>query len=92
MKYMVSWRIAPEQYAAALDAFLESGAPMPEGLTSLGRWHTPGSSRGWLLCETEDPVSLAEHLAEWGDLLTIEVTRVIGDEEAAEAAARVRES
>jgi hypothetical protein len=31
-------------------------------------------------------------LAEWGDLLTIEVTPVIGDEEAAEAAARVRES
>lgn len=37
MKYMLSWTIPPENYSAAVDAFLESGAPMPEGLTSLGR-------------------------------------------------------
>ena len=41
MKYMLCWSIQPESYNAALDAFLEGGAPMPEGLRSLGRWHAP---------------------------------------------------
>ena len=57
MKYMLCWSILPENYNAAVDAFLERGAPMPEGLTSLGRWHATGSTRGWLLCEAEDPVA-----------------------------------
>ncbi len=88
MKYMVCWTISPEHYGPAIDAFLEAGAPMPEGLVSLGRWHAPGSTKGWLLCETNDPVSLAEHMAEWNHLLSVEITPVLSDEEAAEAAKR----
>ena len=90
MKYMVCWSISPENYTPAVDAFLEEGAPMPKGLVSLGRWHAPGSTRGWLLCETEDPVSLAEHMAEWNHLLSTEITPVLSDEEAAEAAKKAR--
>lgn len=90
MKYMVCWTIPPENYTEAVDAFLEGGAPMPEGLNALGRWHAPGSNKGWLLCETDNPVSLAEHMAEWAHLLNTDVTPVIGDEDAAEAATRSR--
>lgn len=90
MKYMICWSISPENYNAAFDAFLEGGAPMPNGLTALGRWHTPGSMKGWLLCETDDPIALAQHIAEWAPLLRLEVTPVIGDEAAAEAATRAR--
>ena len=90
MKYMVCWSIPPDSYTAAVDAFLEGGAPMPEGLVSLGRWHAPGSMKGWLLCETDDPVALAEHMVQWADRLSLEVTPVIGDAEAAEAAKRTR--
>jgi hypothetical protein len=92
MKYMLSWSIPPENYNTAVDAFLEGGAPMPEGLTSLGRWHAPGSYRGWLLCETDHPVALAQHVAEWASLLSIEVTPIIEDAEAGEAASNVRAS
>jgi hypothetical protein len=90
MKYMVCWSIPPKNYSAAVDAFLEGGAPMPEGLVSLGRWHAPGSTKGWLLCETDDPVSLAQHIAEWAHLLNLDVTPVIGDKDAAQAAASIR--
>lgn len=90
MKFMLCWSIPPENYDAALDAFLESGAPMPEGLTALGRWHSPGSNKGWVLCETDNLIVLSQHIAEWTPLLNLEVTPVIGDEEAAEAARRVR--
>ena len=90
MKYMLSWTIPPENYTDAVDAFLESGAPMPEGLTSLGRWHEPGSTKGWLLCETDNPVALAEHVAEWAHLLRIELSPIVDDSEAGQAASRVR--
>lgn len=92
MKYMLCWSIPPENYNAALDAFLEGGAPMPEGLTSLGRWHVPGSTRGWLLCEAQDPVAVAHHVGQWAGLLNIEVYPVLDDAAAGEAAARVRGS
>lgn len=89
MKYMLTWRIPPATYRAAVDAFLATGAPMPDGLTALGRWHAPGSQHGWLLCETDDPVSLAEHVAQWATMLECEVTPVIDDPSAGKAAARV---
>ena len=92
MKYILCWSIPPENYNDALDAFLEGGAPMPEGLTSLGRWHVPGSTRGWLLCEADDPVAVAHHVAQWAGLLNIESYPVIDDAGAAEAAARARAS
>ena len=92
MKYMLTSSIPTKSYNDALDAFLAGGAPMPEGLTALGRWHAPGSYRGWLLCETDDLVALSKHVAEWTPLLTIEVIPVIGDEQAGAAAAKVRAS
>ncbi len=62
---------------------------MPEGLTSLGRWHAPGSGYGWLLVETENAVALAQHMAEWASMLDLQITPVIEDEEAASAASKV---
>ena len=90
MKYMLCWSIPPENYNAAVDAFLEEGAPMPEGLTSLGRWHAPGSTKGWLLCETENPAALAHHVGQWAHLLAIEVHPILDDATAGGAAARLR--
>jgi hypothetical protein len=89
MKYMLSWSIPTSTYKPAVEAFLSGGAPMPEGLASLGRWHALGSTRGWLLCEAKDPVALAQHVAEWATMLEIEVSAVIDDEQAGTAASRV---
>ncbi|MFW2365984.1 MAG: DUF3303 domain-containing protein [Desulforhopalus sp.] len=92
MKFMVTWKIPTDSYKEAVEAFLNSGAPMPAGLTSLGRWHAPGSRYGWLLVETDDAVTLAEHMTEWASLLELNISPVIADEEAVQAATKVYRS
>ena len=89
MKYMITWSIPPARYEPAVRAFLQTGAPMPDGLTALGRWHAPGSTKGWLLCETDDPATIAEHIAHWATMLEVTITPVIEDAAAASAAAKV---
>jgi Domain of unknown function (DUF3303) len=43
----------------------------------------------WHLVEGDDLTALAEHAAEWGDLIDVEVYPVMEDAAAAEAASRV---
>lgn len=88
MKCMISWKIAPGHHKAAGEAFLKGGAPMPAGLTMLGRWHGPGSVCGWALAEVKDPKAIYEHIAEWANLLEFQVTPVVEDAEAAQALAK----
>ena len=88
MKYMMSWTINPGFYKAAVARFLATGAPLPEGMKLIGRWHAPGSTCGWLLVEgtIEDAY---EHASEWADLLEMQVTPVVEDAEAGAIAAKV---
>ena len=89
MKYMVCWTIRTEHYQAAAADFLASGAPAPEGLTMHGRWHVPGSRRGFALVEGDD-AAVVQHAADWGHLLEIEMLPVVDDETAATGIARSR--
>jgi hypothetical protein len=89
MKFMVVWRGRPGLYKTAVQQFLKTGGKAPKGLKTVGRWHVPGSLLGWHLLEGDDLTSLAEHVAEWGDVLEIDVHPVIEDAAAAEAASRV---
>lgn len=82
MKFMATWKIPPASYKQAVVRFLKTGAPAPAGVESLGRWHAPGSSRGWHLLEG-DPAAIAHLHAQWADALEIEITPVIDDEAAA---------
>lgn len=86
---MISWKIAPGNHKPAGEEFLKSGAPMPDGLTMLGRWHTPGSVSGWVLVETTDPKPLYEHIAEWANMLELQTMPVVEDRDAAEALQKV---
>jgi len=54
MKFMVTWKIAPAHQREAGRRFLDGGAPPPDGMRILGRWHAPGSAAGFALCETDD--------------------------------------
>jgi hypothetical protein len=89
VKFMLSWRTRPGLYKAALTQFLETGAPPPKGVATVARYHVPGSIQGWHLMETNDVTALAEHVATWADLLEMEVSPVIEDAQAGEAASRV---
>ena len=82
MLYMMEWKLKSDCYDKAHNRFLEGAAPMPEGSALLGRWHAPGSGNGWLMIETDKPETVYIHAAEWGDVLTMEITPVFTDEQA----------
>jgi Domain of unknown function (DUF3303) len=86
MKIMLVWKTVPGKYKAAVEEFLRKGGPVPSGAKTVGRWHTPGSTLGWHLIEANDLTSVAQHAAEWADLLECEIYPVIEDAEAAAAA------
>jgi hypothetical protein len=88
MKIMVAWKIAPGCYKAAMERFLNTGAPDTEGLKTIGRWHAPGSAYGWHVYEGTIAAA-AELAAFWGDLLEFQITPVIEDAEAASSLAKV---
>lgn len=88
MRYMISWKIPPGSHKPAAEGFLRSGAPVPAGLSLLGRWHAPGSMYGWALVECSDNVALAQHAAEWANYLELNISPVIDDEEAAAGLSR----
>jgi hypothetical protein len=85
MKVMVVWKTVTGKYKTAVEEFLRRGGPVPTGGNSLGRWHTPGSTRGWHLIEG-DLSAIAQHVSEWADVLECEVYPVLEDTEAAAAA------
>ena len=89
VQYMLTWSIPPANHEPAFRSFMKTGGPAPDGATMVGRWHVPGSTHGWVLLETDDVTTVAEHVAEWAGLLEIDVHAVVGDAEAADAATRV---
>jgi hypothetical protein len=87
MKYMITWTILPSRYREAVERFLRTSAPDVDGVTTLGRWHMPGSSRGWHVVEgTAEAVGALE--AMWCDLLEIQISPVLDDAEAARSLAQ----
>jgi hypothetical protein len=82
MKFMAVWTIRPEHQREAIARFLKGGAPAPEGMTILGRWHVPGSQRGFVLIETDDLTAHGAHMVEWGNNLELEVYPVYEDADA----------
>jgi len=65
----------------------EQGRTMPEGLEYVDSWIDGSLTRCWQLMETEDPRLFDEWTANWSDLMTCEITRVVDSGEAASRAA-----
>lgn len=89
MKVMVVWKTVPGKYETAVEQFLKTGGPVPPGAKSIGRWHVPGSIMGWHLIEADDMTAVAQTVAEWAEVLEIEVYPVIEDAAAGAAAKKV---
>lgn len=86
MKFMITFNIPTGTNRDAISKFLATGAPAPEGVTILGRWHAPGGY-GWALVEADDLGPVMTHATQWSHLLDIETTPVLEDGPAAEAIA-----
>ena len=83
MKFMVTFTGEPAEFKAAVSRFLQTGAPPPEGVKMLGRWHGPYT--GWVLAETNDLAKVYEWTARWSDLLKFAVVPVLEDAEMGQA-------
>jgi len=88
MKFMIEWHIPTTSYKVAAERFLATHAPDPDGLETIGRWHAPGSARGWHAVEG-DAAAIAELVATWGDSVELEITPVLEDADAAAGLGKV---
>ena len=89
MQFIVEWRLPSETHRQAAEAFIKTGAPEAPGMTILGRWHAPGSYRGWVLVESSDPAAMAEHATEWARYIEIDFTPVVSDDVASDVMKKV---
>jgi hypothetical protein len=89
MKFMTQWTIRPGKLAEAVDRFLSTGDPRPDGVKSLGRWFSTDMSRGYHLIEADNAAPIAQYSARWADLLELETYAVIEDAEAVKVMADV---
>lgn len=81
MKFLVQWKGLPTAENAVIERFMKIGAPMPDGVQLLGRWHAIGGLRGVAVVETDDTSKLAALSLAWGDLLTMSVFPALTDDE-----------
>jgi len=80
MKFMMTYAFGSDVTEGTVDRFLSTGAPAPEGVTLLGRWHAAAGRCGFLLLESDDASALFRYSAEWRDLLDLELYPVVDDE------------
>ncbi len=82
MLYLMEWKIKDGCMEKAVKRFIETGAPVPENCNLIGRYHAPGSVKGWLILETNDIATVYQHASEWAELLAWNTTPVLNDEQA----------
>ena len=84
MQFVIHFVFAPEHRDAAQARFTETGAPPPQGVKMIGRWHCVQGREGFLLCEANDAAALANWIQQWCDLLTFRVLPVVDDQQMAQ--------
>jgi len=86
MKFMVNWRVQENRRHEALKIFAgmsdEEAAGEFGDLNVVGRWHDLVGFTGVAIVETDDPDDLMAWLIQWNDMVDIETTPVLDDQEA----------
>lgn len=87
MKFMVTWRVHPDKRQAALNAFSQMTAEddkkdMGSNIRLIGRWHDISDASGVAICESDDPIAMANWALNWNSVLDLETKMVLDDEEA----------
>ena len=84
MKFIVSWKLPQGTYDAAVARFLKAGGTPPEGVEMLGRWHGMDGG-GFAVVESSEP-----KMAEWSDVIPIQITPCLEDADAGEVLQSVK--
>ncbi|HEY7338098.1 MAG TPA: DUF3303 family protein [Bryobacteraceae bacterium] len=85
MKFVIAWTIRPGSTQEAVERFLRTGDPLPEGVKTIGRWHRIDLQSGIHLVESNDSRALAQYAAQWTDVLELETYAVVEDADAIDA-------
>jgi hypothetical protein len=86
MKFLTTWTIQPGGFNAAVARFLETGGAAPPGVRILHRWHGANGS-GVQISESDDPKAIYLGIAQWADVLDMNVTPCVEDADAGAALA-----
>ena len=54
MQFLIQWTVAPERRDEIQGRFLETGAPPPEGVEMLGRWHRASGGGGMCIAQSDE--------------------------------------
>ncbi len=85
MTFVMTWKIRPGNTREAVDRFLGTGDPLPEGIKNIGRWHRTDLQSGVHIMESDNASVLAQYAARWTDLLELETYAAVEDAEAVDA-------
>ena len=83
MLFHITYEVDLDHRDQAQDRFTSTGAPPPEDVTMIGRWHSAAELCGYLIAESDSAEALFTWTQSWTDHLHFEVTPVIDDEAAA---------
>ena len=89
MQFIVSWKLNQSTYNDTVARFLQAGGLPPAGVKLVGRWHGM-NGRGFAVAESQDPKALYAWMAEWNDVIPVEVTPCLGDADAGEVLESVK--
>ena len=81
MLFMIVFEYSPENRQETVARFMDTGAPPPDGVVMIGRWHDAAMGRGYTLADAPDAQSVAMWCHRWADLITMEIVPVIHDEQ-----------
>ena len=87
MKFMLTftWNPDTQTRAAGIERFQKAGGLPPEGVKLLGRWTRADLSGGFDLLETDNPEKLAEFAYQWSDLMHLDISPVLDDQQLGKA-------
>jgi hypothetical protein len=83
MLFMITVRTPSTAYKAVMERFKAGGGLPPAGVKMIGRWHRTDGSGAVVIAESNDAVSLAKWASEWADLISLETSPVVADDDMA---------
>jgi hypothetical protein len=86
MKFLTTWKIHPGSHNTAIARFLETGGAPPPGVRILHRWHGANGT-GVAISESDDAKAIYLGLAQWTDVLDLNITPCVEDADAGVALA-----
>ena len=84
MLFKLTWTHSPDMRNITIKRFMETGGMPPEGIAMHSRYHNVDGTGGFAICETDDAQALHNWALDWTDLIRMEITVIMEDDNIAE--------